>query len=216
MQNTLERKTKAEQAAELLEAAIINCSIQPGAVMTETEISEMLDIGRTPVREALMKLANENLVRLSRAGVVVPELNPITMLKLLEPRELIEKLSIEKAVLRLNEEDLQSIRAVHSELSTVIATDREAFMAVLSKIHNIVAQSSKNEFISGSIKTTQGLSRRFWCYYASDQDQTFCTELYLEQLQALQARDLESALACSSRLIHYLQDFAKKQLDNFS
>lgn len=215
MQNSLERKTKAEQAAELLEAAIINCSIQPGAVMTETEVSELLDIGRTPVREALMKLANENLVRLSRAGVVVPELNPITMLKLLEPRELIEKLSIEKAVQRLNEADIDGIRAVHAELSTVAATDREAFMAVLSKIHNIVAQSSKNEFISGSIKTTQGLSRRFWCFYASDSDQTFCTELYLKQLNALQERDLETALACSAKLISYLQVFAKRQLDGF-
>lgn len=216
MQNTLEKKTKAEQAAELLEAAIINCSIQPGSVMTETEISDMLEIGRTPVREALMKLANENLVRLSRAGVVVPELNPITMLKLLEPRELIEKLSIEKAIARLNEADIANIRNVHQELEGIAVTDREGFMAVLSKIHNIVAQSSKNEFISGSIKTTQGLSRRFWCFYAGDDDQVYCTQLYLKQLTALQVRDQTTALACTAELIAYLQEFAKKQLEAFS
>ena len=62
MTNSTEKKTKAEQAAEQLEAAIVSCQLAPGTVMTETELSEYLEIGRTPVREALTKLANEHLV----------------------------------------------------------------------------------------------------------------------------------------------------------
>ena len=183
--------------------------------MTETEISEYLDIGRTPVREALTKLANENLVRLSRAGVVIPELNPMTMLKLLEPRALIERLCIEKAVERIVDEDKAEIEPVIETLQSLDSSDRNGFMEVLRSIHHILARSSKNEFILASIKTTQGLSRRFWCYYATDEDQVYCTDLYIRQMEALAAQDLEAALSCSSELISYLQTFTKKQMELF-
>ncbi|WP_027858620.1 GntR family transcriptional regulator [Marinobacterium jannaschii] len=215
MRNSLEKKTKAEQAAEQLEAAIVECQIAPGTVMTETEISEFLDIGRTPVREALMKLANENLVRLSRAGVVIPELNPMTMLKLLEPRVLIERLCIEKAVERITEADKAQIAPVIEAMQGLQHSDRKGFMAVLRQIHHILALSSKNEFILASIKTTQGLSRRFWCYYATDQDQSYCTELYIRQMQALMAQDGDTALTCSAELMQYLQQFTRNQMEQF-
>lgn len=213
--NTLEKKTKAEIAAEKLEAAIVDCQIAPGTVMTETEISEFLDIGRTPVREALMKLANENLVRLSRAGVVIPELNPMTMLKLLEPRALIERLCIEKAVERIVDRDKEQIALVIQNLEALSPCDRKGFMAVLRQIHQILAQSSKNEFILASIKTTQGLSRRFWCYYATDEDQAYCTDLYIRKMNALMEQNEEVAVAASEELISYLQNFTKAQLERF-
>ncbi len=215
MPNSLEKKTKAEIAAEQLEAAIVDCRIEPGTVMTETEVSEFLGLGRTPVREALMKLANENLVRLSRAGVVIPELNPMTMLKLLEPRALIERLCIEKAVERIVDEDKEQIRLIIDGLQALDIHDRKGFMALLRRMHHILAQSSKNEFILSSIKTTQGLSRRFWCYYATDEDQDYCTKLYIRQMQALVSQDETAALEASSELMQYLQNFTKAQLEQF-
>lgn len=215
MHNPLEKKTKAEVAAEKLEEAIVDCLIEPGSVMTETEISEFLNLGRTPVREALMKLANENLVRLSRAGVVIPELNPMTMLKLLEPRSLIESLCIDKAIDRMNEADKREVENVIVTLSHLDADDRNAFMDVLRQMHHILARSSKNEFILASIKTTQALSRRFWCYYATAKDQAYCTDLYIRQMNALLISDKDTALNASAELISYLQDFTKAQLEAF-
>nr|WP_067293003.1 GntR family transcriptional regulator [Marinobacterium profundum] len=215
MPNSLDKRTKAEIAHDELEAAIIDCRLEPGLVMTETEISDFVGLGRTPVREALMRLANENLVRLSRAGVVIPELNPMTMLKLLEPRALIERLCIEKAVERILEEEKQRIREIIKGLEAVESHDRQGFMALLRQMHNLLAQSSKNEFILASIKTTQGLSRRFWCYYATDQDQAFATRLYIRQMQALVSQDAETAVNASAELMQYLQAFTKAQMDPF-
>lgn len=215
MTNSTEKKTKAEQAAEQLEAAIVSCQLAPGTVMTETELSEYLEIGRTPVREALTKLANEHLVRLSRAGVVIPELNPMTMLKLLEPRALIEKLCIEKAVERIAPEDKAAIAPIVNTLESLDSADRAGFMAALRQIHHLLARASRNEFILASIKTTQGLSRRFWCYYATDEDQSYCTDLYIRQLRALESQQLQPALDCSAELINYLQGFTRQQMDQF-
>ncbi|MEO8643954.1 GntR family transcriptional regulator [Pseudomonas sp.] len=215
MQNNVDKRSKAEIAHDELEAAIVDCQIAPGSVMTETEISEYLGLGRTPVREALMKLANENLVRLSRAGVVIPELNPLTMLKLLEPRVLIERLCIEKAVERLVEEDKLPILEVIQVLQGLASDDRKGFMALLRRMHHILARSSKNEFILSTIKTTQGLSRRFWCYYATSEDQAYCTQLYIKQMQALVNQDKDVAVGTSAELMHYLHEFTKAHLDHF-
>ena len=63
-----QRKTKAALAAEKIEAAIVNCELSPGAVIVEAELTEWLGLGRTPVREALMSLANANLLRLGKGG----------------------------------------------------------------------------------------------------------------------------------------------------
>lgn len=54
------RKTKAETAAEMLEKAIVNCDIDPGAVVAEAELMDMLGLGRTPVREALVRLSKDD------------------------------------------------------------------------------------------------------------------------------------------------------------
>ncbi|UTW09054.1 GntR family transcriptional regulator [Pseudomonas benzenivorans] len=215
MQNAVDKRSKAEIAHDELEAAIVDCRIAPGSVMTETEISEFLGLGRTPVREALVKLANENLVRLSRAGVVIPELNPLTMLKLLEPRVLIERLCIEKAVERLVEDDKPPIREVIQALQGLASDNRAGFMALLRRMHHILARSSKNEFILATIKTTQGLSRRFWCYYATSEDQAYCIQLYIKQMQALVNQDKDGAVAASAELMHYLQEFTKAHLEHF-
>ena len=50
------KKTKAEQAHDIIELAIVNCELAPGAVYSEADLAEILDMGRTPVREALVKL----------------------------------------------------------------------------------------------------------------------------------------------------------------
>lgn len=146
--------------ANQIEAAIVDCELAPRAVIVEAERSEWLGLGRTPVREALVSLANANLLRLGRGGVVIPELNAMTMLKLLELREHIERLCIQKAVDRQTEEDHQAFKELHSRFKDIPNDDRAGFMAVLWDIHIAVATASQNEFIDSALRTTQGLSRR--------------------------------------------------------
>lgn len=209
------KKNKSDLAAEALETAIIRCELPPGTVMSETEISEYVGLGRTPVREALMRLANENLVRLTRGGVAIPELNPMTMLKLLEPRAVIEKLCIEKVIERIVDSDKVEIQRIIDTLQQLPDSDRNGFLDILRQIHHVLAQSSKNEFLLASIKSTQGLSRRFWYFYAADDDQAFCRDLYIRQMQALIDQDLPAARNASAELIDYLQAFARKTVVQF-
>lgn len=207
------RKTKAEIAAELLETAIINCELEPGSVMVEADLVDMLDLGRTPVREALVKLSSENLVRLGRGGVVIPELNAFTMLKLLELREPIERVCIQKAIQRQDAGDRQEFQRILDQLAPLRVDDRQGFMELLRHVHLALAAASKNDFILSSLKTTQGLSRRFWCYFASEDDQRYCIDLYCILLKGLIDQDETAAIGQSERLMTYLREFTRKQLD---
>lgn len=216
MINPSKRKTKAEIASERIEAAIVNCELKPGSVLIEAEISEWLDLGRTPVREALVGLASANLVRLSRAGVIIPELNAMKMLKLLELREPIERLCVERAVLRQNSADQDAFRDLQSKLSETPPNARRAFMTCLWDVHKTLASASQNEFIYAALKTTQGLSRRYWGYYATESDQDRATEIYRDLLGAIISHEAAHALAASEELISYLRDFTLVTMDRMS
>lgn len=206
------RKTKAEEAAERLEWAIVNCDLEPGSIVAEADLMELLELGRTPVREALVRLSGENLLRLGRSGIMIPELNAMTMLKLLELRAPIERLSIEKAVQRQNSADTNRFGQILARLEPLPADRRADFMDLLRQIHIALAEASKNEFIHSAMKTTQGLSRRFWRYFATDEDQKFCTQLYCDMLRGLIAGDAEAPVRKSAELMAYLREFTGRQM----
>lgn len=182
----------------------------------EADLTEWLGLGRTPVREALVSLANANLLRLSRGGVVIPELNAMTMLKLLELREPIERLCVQKAVARHTDADRESFEDLGKSLENILPNDRAAFMAVLWDIHKAIAAASQNEFIHTALRTTQGLSRRYWGYYADAQDQKLAKDIYTNLLRALAHRETETALKQSERLMSYLREFAVCSIQNLS
>src|SRR5580698_7581353 len=85
--------TLTERAWRALEEEIVTLRIPPGSVVSEAGLSARLGLGRTPVREALQRLANEGLVQiLPRRGIIVTEIDVAAQLRLLEVRREIERL----------------------------------------------------------------------------------------------------------------------------
>src|SRR5436305_13711508 len=77
-----------------LEEMIVTLKLPPGTAVSESELSQRLRIGRTPIREALQRLARERLiVILPRRGILVPEINVKRQLRLLAVRREVERLS---------------------------------------------------------------------------------------------------------------------------
>lgn len=209
--SSVAKKTKAEQAHDAIELAIVNCDLAPGAVYSEADLADILHMGRTPVREALVKLSSENLVRLTRAGVVIPEINPLTMLKLLELREPIERLCIQKACEYQTNADRARFEQILERLRPLPDENRRGFMELLREIHLATADASKNEFLHFTLKSTQGLSRRFWFHFAEDSDQRQCRDIYVAMLDGLIDRNTEAALEQSQALITYLRGFSRQR-----
>ena len=82
-----------EQAYRQLEEQIVTLRLKPGEFLSEYALAEGLAIGRTPIREALQRLAREGLVTiLPRKGILVSETDPRKQLLVLEVRRELERL----------------------------------------------------------------------------------------------------------------------------
>src|SRR6201995_1462509 len=88
----LQADTLTDKAYRALYEEIVTLRIPPGTVVSEAILSRRLGVGRTPVREALQRLAREWLVVIMpRRGIVVSDIDPVRQLRLLEARREIER-----------------------------------------------------------------------------------------------------------------------------
>ncbi len=82
-----------EQAYRVIEEQIVTLRLGPGDVLSEQLLSATYKIGRTPIREAVQRLAREGLITiLPRKGILVSDLNPRNQLLVLEVRRELERL----------------------------------------------------------------------------------------------------------------------------
>jgi DNA-binding GntR family transcriptional regulator len=82
-----------EQAYRVVEEQIVTLRLKPGGILSEQSLSATTKFGRTPIREALQRLAREGLITiLPRKGILVSDINPRNQLLLLEVRRELERL----------------------------------------------------------------------------------------------------------------------------
>src|ERR1700759_5677151 len=97
----LQPNTLTDKAYRALYEEIVTRRIPPGTVVSEAMLSRRLGVGRTPIREALQRLAREWLVVIMpRRGIVVSEIDPVHNLRLLEARREIERFLARSAAKR--------------------------------------------------------------------------------------------------------------------
>src|SRR3974390_175408 len=90
LSTTQPTQTLTEKAYRLIEERIVTLQLRPGEIVSEQGLSATIKIGRTPIREALQRLARESLITiLPRKGIIVTDPNPPTQLPAMEvPRPL--------------------------------------------------------------------------------------------------------------------------------
>lgn len=205
-----------DRAYRILEELIATLQLPPGAVLSELALSERLQIGRTPIREALQRLARDGLVVvLPRRGVLVSEINLRTQLRLLEVRRVIEKLMAGLAADRATAEERESFTEIASAMRQAAQVEDDlAFMRLDRRFNMLMAQASRNEFAVRSMGLMNALSRRFWYqHYKEMADLPLAARLHAEVAEAIARRDRQGAEAAALRLVDYIEDFARKTLD---
>ena len=98
--------TLTDRAYRELEEMIVTLQLSPGTVLSEQALALRLRIGRTPIREALQRLARDGLVVIMpRRGIMVSEINLRLQLRLLEVRRELERLMASLAAERATPEE---------------------------------------------------------------------------------------------------------------
>jgi DNA-binding GntR family transcriptional regulator len=204
--------TDTEKAYEALEAMLVIGQLAPGSLHTERELGEMLELGRTPVREALQKLAHEGLVEIqSRRGIFVPPVSAEDQQKLLRVRRAVEGLCVEAACENATAEQRQALAALAASLPEAAQNvgNRTDFLASLRAAHVALTEAAENPFLVRAMRPVQGLSRRFWFFHATFEDYQKAAALHAAVLAAVSRGDKAAAGAASHALVDYLEEFTQ-------
>jgi DNA-binding GntR family transcriptional regulator len=198
-----------------LEEMIVTLKLPPGTAVSESELSQRLNIGRTPIREALQRLARERLiVILPRRGILVSEINVKSQLRLLEVRREVERLIARSAARRATaaERDRFGVLARTFEKSAKI-NDDVTFMRTDREFNVLCATAARNEFAAGAMTLMHSLSRRFWyIHYKQAADMPLTAKLHADIARAIAAGNEDAAAKAADRLIDVIEKFTRDTL----
>ena len=195
-----------------LEEMIVTLKLAPGRVVSEAELSLATGIGRTPIREALQRLARERLVNiLPRRGIVVSEINVKSQLRLLEVRRELERLIARSAARRATAEERGRFGELARRFEKSAKTDDDvAFMRADREFNELCSQASHNEFAAGAMSLMHSLSRRFWyIHYKQAADMPATAKLHADIARAIAEGDEEKAAHASDRLLDNVEQFTR-------
>jgi DNA-binding GntR family transcriptional regulator len=148
------RASLHEQVAHQLRQMLVEGRIAPGAKLNERELSEVLNVSRTPLREAIKMLAAEGLVELlPNRGAIAVELSEADILNTFEVMAGLEAQSGELAAQRITDAELDEIKALHFEmLAAFTRRDLPAYYRLNSAIHGAINAAAKNPVLTATYK----------------------------------------------------------------
>jgi DNA-binding GntR family transcriptional regulator len=181
----------ADQAYHAIRGLIVSLELAPGAVIDERQLVERLAIGRTPVREALRRLAQERLVEVyPRRGMFVTGVDVRELARLSEVREVLEPEAARLAAERATDADRRELGALLVELDTAGGE----LMALDERIHRAVYRAAHNDLLEATLEQYYVLALRIWSM-ALDRahDLGEAVEEHRALLEAIRSGDAERA-----------------------
>jgi DNA-binding GntR family transcriptional regulator len=202
--------TLTELAYRQLEEQIVTLRLEPGEFLSEHALSASLSIGRTPIREALQRLAREGLVTiLPRKGILVSETDPRKQLLVLEVRRELERLLARLGAQRATEEQRRRLREIAEGMDRAARTnDDMVFMRLDRELNLLISAAAHNDYATRAMRALHGHSRRFWyLHYKQAADLPLCARLHAAQARAIADGDAKRAGETTDRLIDYTETF---------
>ena len=147
-------ESNSDRAYRLLLGQIITLRLPPATVLREVELQDRLQVGRTPLHEALQKLASDGLVTIHpRRVTYVTDINVSDLGSIYEIRLPLETLAAGLAAQRRNRSDQALLRQARSQLASAASgTSYGQVMALDRQLHSLVYRIAKNEFLRQTLE----------------------------------------------------------------
>ncbi len=200
-----------EIAYQQIEEMIVTRELAPGSRVSEPFLVDRLGLGRTPIREALVRLSvDQLLVWLPRRGMVVPDISLQMQLKVLEMRKALELVLVAGAARRRTQEEAEEVRAIVRKFERlrgsadhvkILAVDREFILKFI--------EISRNPYLR-SIIPLYALSRRFWLACEARQSHfkpEVLTDFHIDIGKAVADGDEGKARLLTSEFLDYVESF---------
>jgi DNA-binding GntR family transcriptional regulator len=185
--DTTATRLVAEHAYMELRDRIVTLHLPPGTVLREDALMSELGIGRTPLREAVKRLALENLVDVQpRRGTFVSAVEAADIVNITEVRAELEGYAAELAALRLDPEGHTTAEQLMHEVEKLSRpNDQDWLMRFDERIHRFTWEAARNPYLSQTLERYFTHSLRIW-YMVLDRVPTLGHAVH-DQTQLLEA-----------------------------
>ncbi len=206
----------ADKAYYLLEEMIVTLKLAPGSLISEAELSKKIDIGRTPLREALQRLTRERLVSvLPRRGMIISDVNIMDQLEIVKLRQVVDRLIVGNATKRLTPEQRERLNELADGiLKAANEDDALEFIKYDGEFDQILQIASRNFFASQISETTHAHCRRFWFMHRVASDLVESASLHANMMRATANGNQAEAETASDALSEYIEKFTRSILDH--
>lgn len=180
--------SQTEKAYSLLEELIVTGELAPGSQWSENALGERIGMGRSPVRDALQKLAFQRLVHIApRQGIFISEIDYQGQLKIIQARREIERLVVAQAALCATDDERQTMARIAAELQGLkTRRDMRDYMRLHFALTRALGEASRNSYAAEFYAILQTLSRRFLYFHRKrHSDLLLICDLHIRQLEAV-------------------------------
>lgn len=209
------KRRAADVAYDAIEAMISTLQLQPGSPVVEADITDSTGLGRTPVREALLRMVSIGLiVQLPRRGLQVSNIDLADHLDVIQTRRALERLLASCAARRATSPQRAAILSCAQAM--VLAAERgdlDEYMLADHQLDIVVHQASQNHSAVKCVAPLIVQCRRFWYAYQHEGDVAEGARAHMHLAQGIATGNEEHAVAGADQLMDYLEHFARRIID---
>ncbi len=213
---TLDGESQAQIAYRVLEEMIVTMKLPPGSKISEKGLNRSLGLGRTPLREALQRLANEGTVRiLPRAGVIVSEIDMVDQLNMIEVRRELEKIIAGRAARLATDAQRKKFQQLAERFDRAAQDDDEnIFIPADREFNGLSVAAAQNKYVAYAISPIGAQTRRFWYLHfrRCGDDLPHTARLHANICRHIVAGDEKGARKASDGLLDYVEEYTRKTL----
>ncbi|MDB5663603.1 GntR family transcriptional regulator [Cypionkella sp.] len=215
--------TGSKFAYETIRDEILSLTLAPGALLDETALADRFGMSRSPVREALIRLAGEDLVvMLANRSTIVAPIDVTSFPKYVEALDIAQRMNTRLAAELRSDADLKAIAKRQRAFEAAVKTGKHLAMSEANKqFHMAIADAGKNPYLSGFYQRLLDQGRRMlhlhFQYLERTHDGYLLTDEHADMLDAIRARDIPRADALAHAHTRQFRDnFIAFMQENYS
>jgi DNA-binding GntR family transcriptional regulator len=195
----------AEQAYRLLEEQLVTLALPPGSKVSEGQLIAMTGFGRTPVREAILRLAQQDMFTvLPRKGLVVTPVSRASMVHILEVRKPLERVVVHRAALNASDTQRSEIAAIARTL-TISHDSFEDFLKLDSELDDLLDTCAGNPFVRAAVSPLRSHCRRFWYFHRNQMQLSDAISAHSKMARLVARREYNGAQKASDGVIAVME-----------
>jgi DNA-binding GntR family transcriptional regulator len=210
------KRRAADQAYDAIEALIVTLELEPGSPVNEADIVARTGLGRTPVREALLRMVASGLIHPQpRRGLLVSGIDLAEHLDVIATRRALEGLIAHCSSRRATASQRQEIlRQAERMVKAATRGKLDEYLQADHDLDLVNHQASQNAAAVNCVVPLVVRCRRFWVAYQHEGEMQEGANAHLQLAQGIASGKPDAAVAGANRLLDYLERFTRRVIDN--